>query len=287
MDQRGNGDFIALHEEARNGEAQNQVLAYDGLEGSGPQFGVLGNTAGGGAPGSQRIGEIHLGMRVAGAVGGHIGGPESGIGESFADLGLHQSLGFELRQPRGRTQFRQLHAALAGLAVEVVVQRILAHHAVPFVGEEVGQRVLQRVGTDGVDSFIHHSQAELGQRHRLAIHGGRADTVLRRLAGLILRFVGGDGDIHLVVNGRHLDVLGAAVEIAAADELGGNEDARLLGSGDGDFEKRGGILRADQLVVEQVAAFHGDVDRRVRLADHKEHLRGVARMVGLLVEDDL
>ena len=64
-------------------------------------LGVGRDAARGGAPGGERIGEIDIGARVAVGAGVHVGGPEDGIGERFANLRLDQTLGLELRQPRG------------------------------------------------------------------------------------------------------------------------------------------------------------------------------------------
>ena len=65
VDQGGNHDLIALHEKARHGQAQDQVLAHDGLDGGAAHLGIGRDAARGGAPGGQRIGELHLGLRLA------------------------------------------------------------------------------------------------------------------------------------------------------------------------------------------------------------------------------
>ena len=44
------------------------------------------------------------------------------------------------------------------------------------------------------------------------------DGVIGGLAGEILRLVGRELDVQLVLHGRNLEVLGAGVEIAGADE---------------------------------------------------------------------
>ena len=69
VDDGGDDHFIALHEEPRHDQADNQVLAHDGLERGAADFGGGRGPACGGAPGGQRIGKLHFGLGVTVGVG--------------------------------------------------------------------------------------------------------------------------------------------------------------------------------------------------------------------------
>ena len=117
-------------------------------------------------------------------------------------------------------------------------------HHVPLVAEEERERVLRRVAADGVDRLVHHAQDELRARRRLAVGAGDLHAVLRRLAGPVLRLVGGDVHVQLVADRRHLDVLRALVHHAFAQILRADPDAGLVLRRHRHFEDRGGVGRA-------------------------------------------
>jgi hypothetical protein len=60
------------------------------------------------------------------------------------------------------------------------------------------------------------------------------------------------------------------MEVALADEGGGDGDAGLVGDGDGDFEGDGRGRRAKELEHAQLAALDADVDGGVGLAGDDE-----------------
>ena len=270
MYQRRNHHLVALHEEARHHQAHDQVLADDGLERRAAHFGLGRRAARGGPPGGERIGKLHLGACAATGVGGDIGGPECRIGEGLAHLGLHQPLGFQLRQARRRTQLRQAHAALAGIPLEPVFQGSGRVDVVPFPREEGVHNVLGGIGADAVDGLVHHAQAEFGARRGLAVGGGGFDAVLGGLAGLILRLVGGQLHVQLVLHRRDPDVLRALVVVAVAHVAGHHDDAGFVVHRDRNVVRHGGVLRPQHFVLAQVAAFHGNQHGGARRAgqDH-------------------
>ena len=70
---------------------------------------------------------------------------------------------------------------------------------------------------------------------------GDVDAVIGGLAGQILRLVGRQLDVQLVLHGRNLEVLGAGIEIAVADETGGHGNSGFVGGGDGNVERGRGL----------------------------------------------
>jgi hypothetical protein len=84
----GNGDLVALAQEARCAHADDDVLADDDAVDSGAGLRVRGDGADGGAPGGERVGEGERDAGVALRVGVEDRRPVGGVGEGFADFGL-------------------------------------------------------------------------------------------------------------------------------------------------------------------------------------------------------
>ena len=136
VDQRGDHHLIALHEESRHHQAQYEVLAHDGFEGGGPHLGV------GVAPravarqvvresGNSTLARAWPAVSVTTSVA-----QKAVSGKALRILGWTMPVGFELGQAARRAQLGQLHAALAGFAVEKKLERVVGVDAVPFAAEE-------------------------------------------------------------------------------------------------------------------------------------------------------
>jgi hypothetical protein len=158
VDQRGDHHLIALHEESRHHQAQDEVLAHDGLEDGAPTL------VSGVAPravarhvvresGNSTLARAWPAVSVTTSVA-----QKAVSGKALRILGSDHAVGFELGQAARRAQLGQLHAALAGFAVEEKAQRVVGVDAVAFAAEEKRQRIFQRVAADGVDGFVHHTR---------------------------------------------------------------------------------------------------------------------------------
>ena len=184
MHHRRHHHFVSLGQEAWRDHADDQVLGGRGSRHGDAGLGVVGEGARGEAPGGQRIRVVHRDAPAALGIGDQIADPVDGIGEVFADFGLHFLVAFEVGEgERAPALAGQLQAIASGIAREVVLAREHGVHPRILAAVEVANRVGRVVGLDAVDRLVDHGQADL-RAHRCAGLIGHENRERARLTRL-------------------------------------------------------------------------------------------------------
>src|SRR5262249_15796240 len=120
VDDGRDGHLVAVAEEARHGEANDQVLANDDAVHGPTGARVKGDAADRGTPRRERVWKLKLSGGMTGGIGDNRSLPVRGVRESFADVGLDEVAALDLREGAVRmgAKFRQWHGAGPGFAME-------------------------------------------------------------------------------------------------------------------------------------------------------------------------
>ena len=157
--------LIALAEEARGGEADDEVFADEDAGDCASSLAIVGHGADGGAPGGERVREVELDARVAVGTCVHIGIPIGRVRKGLAHLGNNEvGARLYLRQSRmvdAVGQQREERTPGARLAGEEEVEGGLRTQLDEAAGIKGVDDVTRVVGTDRVKRLVNCAEAEV------------------------------------------------------------------------------------------------------------------------------
>ncbi len=221
MRDNSQSNFVAHAEEARGGQADDQILAREHPRHHTASLAVVGHGADGGAPGSERIGEAELDLGAPIRAGADIGIPVSGIRKGLAHLGNHQvRAGLDLRHPRMKLRHRQLRQQRrlgARLTGEKEIEGGLRFELRLALRVEEVNDVAALIGTHGVKRFIYLAEAEVGLNGLArAVECEHVEAAL--LAGKILGLGGRGRHCEGTFHQRNFQALVRGIYLIIADE---------------------------------------------------------------------
>ena len=170
--------------------------------------------------------------------------------------------------------------------MEVIAERGIRIDAVADAAVEELDDVLGRFRPDGIDGLVHHAQAELGC-DRTATVVLRRDGEDGRLLRLIHLLRGADLHVQLLLDGRHLDLFCALKEFILQHEGDAEEEVGGVFGADGNLYGEGRAGGDEGPMGVNLPPFGGDQQVRGRFAGDDENLGHIARLIGLLVGDDI
>ena len=279
--------LVALDQGPGRREAHDQVLADQGRGLGLAELVLLGDRAGGQAPGGQAVGQLLADRGLTLGVGLDVRQPEHRVREILADLALLLTGRRLARAVAGHRHDRGLeeHGA-AGEEAAAEARRAQGVDAVVVAREEGRGQLGGGVVAQGEERLVDHAQGDLG-RDRPAVGVGGLEREGRRLAGAILGLVGHDLDVDDLVDRGHVQLDRAGLGLVVARDQAGHEGSGRHGLGHGDLDQPQAADEAHAEGVLDLEALDGHHPVAARDgAAHEDH-GGVAGLVGVLVGGQL
>ena len=281
--------LVALAEEARRSQSDNQVLAHQHARHRSAGFAVVRHGAYRRAPRGQRIGEVELHLRMAVGASAHIGVPIRRVGKRFSDLRHHKVRArFHLRHARMvETGQSGQHGALGPrFAFEIKLERGLRIEIHLALGVKRSHDVACGIGPHRVECLVHHAEAQIGL-HRFA----RGVHCLHVKAGFVSRFVLGFrrrcGNRQRALCQRNLQALLRRHDLVVVNDDRGDHEIRLRLLRNRHIESKACARRVQHALRLHAVALGRYHCPRLVEAGHEQQVRGVAHLVGLFIRYDL
>ena len=285
MHDDGDGDDVALAQEAWLAHAHDDVLAHDDSVECSTRFGIRRDGANSGTPGGERVWEGQGDARMAGGVGVYVGLPEGGIGKVLADARCAIDAWFYLRQLRVEATLGKQHRPLARLAGEVIVERIFYVRVGLALRIKCIENIAARIRFDRVDRLVDDAEAEI-RRDRRACGVVRSYVVGSALLRLECLRRGCDRQLQLLLSRRNGDIALALIDffVVEEDDVNRQIGLRVLSDGKVEVQYLAGAVQ-NLAKLDGISAGGDERMKAIDLSDNRE-MRSIAGSVALLVRDE-